>query len=123
MQLELNEYNNIEYNNISEDWGWFIDIESITIIKSNDNMVKPNDNMRKSNYNIKKKLETIIEEDNYDYYYMNNNNLDSIENLYNINKNNNKTNLTYSKSIEFIINICSKTIACSLLTYIIFIII
>lgn len=94
MQHELN-----EYNNISEDWGWFIDIESI-------NLIKINDNIRKN------KLETIIEEDEYEYY-INNKNLDDID----------KRKLTYSEGIEFIINACSKTIGCALLTYIMFILI
>lgn len=50
MQIELNEYN------ISEDWGWFVDTETLLLI-----------NQSKNKYNNINKLEKITEEDE-DYY-------------------------------------------------------
>lgn len=46
MQIELNEYN------ISEDWGWFVDTETLLLI-----------NKSKNKYNNINKLEKITEED------------------------------------------------------------
>ena len=50
MQIELNEYN------ISEDWGWFVDTETLLLI-----------NQSKNKYNNINKLEKITGEDE-DYY-------------------------------------------------------
>jgi len=50
MQLELNEYN------ISEDWGWFVDTETLLLIKQG-----------KKKYNNINTLEKITEEDEDSY--------------------------------------------------------
>lgn len=98
----------LTHYNLSEDWGWYIDIESmkpICQIKPNLFIVTP----KKFNHYYNK-LDTI-EEDEFDYYINNQKNLDDIA----INNNNNY-------KVHNLFNIHSTTIIAALLTYIIFVI-
>jgi hypothetical protein len=95
--------------NLSDDWGWYIDIES-----SNPVYQTRKDHVKISNkyYN---KLETI-EEDEYDYYINIQKNLDDISSN-NIDINIEQKNLEYVKQI---LNVGSTTMLTAMLTYIIF---
>ena len=94
---------NSNANNLCEDWGWFIDIES-------------------NNSNIS------IQEDEYDYYQKYYRNLEeqydtnmeeqyntNLEKKYVTNENENKT----TKSLNTIFNVGSTTLLTALLTYVI----
>jgi hypothetical protein len=99
----------LTYYNLSEDWGWYIDIES-----SNPVCQTRKDHVKIPNryYN---KLETI-EEDEYDYYINIQKNLDDISSN-NIDINIEHDNLEYVKQI---FNVGSTTMLTAMLTYIIF---
>ena len=100
----------LTYYNLSEDWGWYIDIES-----SNPVYQTRKDHVKMSNqyYN---KLETIEEEDEYDYYINIQKNLDDISSK-NIDINIEQNNREYVKQI---FNVGSTTMLTAMLTYIIF---
>jgi hypothetical protein len=66
MQIKLNE------SNISEDWGWFVDTETLLINQVD--LVKQI-NQAKKKYNNINKLEKITEEDEYHYH-----DIESLEN-------------------------------------------
>jgi hypothetical protein len=104
----MNSYN-CNYN-LSDDWGWYIDIESIN--NTTPNLVYiPN---KKISLYINK-LDTIEEtEDEYDYYMKNQKNLDEMS-IKNIDKDINIINL----KLHYIFNIGSTTIITALLTYLI----
>lgn len=71
--------------NLSEDWGWYIDIESMKpIYQINTEIIRNKNKNKKINYNLNR-LEPI-EEDEYDYYI------------------NNIKNIEYNKNIDFAIN-------------------
>jgi vacuolar-type H+-ATPase subunit E/Vma4 len=97
--------------NLSEDWGWYIDIESSKpLYQTRKDLIKiPN-----KYYN---KLETIEEEeDQYEFYINIQKNLDDISSK-NIDINIEQKNLEYVKQI---FNVGSTTMLTAMLTYIIF---
>jgi hypothetical protein len=97
---------NSNTNNLCEDWGWFIDIES-----NNSNiLIQPCKIFIKSNIHFNK-LQTI-QEDEYDYYEKYYKNL---EEQYDTNENENKT----TKPSNTIFNVGSTTLLTALLTYVI----
>jgi hypothetical protein len=99
----------LTYGNLSEDWGWYIDIESSNpVYQTRKDHVKLSDQY----YN---KLE-IIEEDEYDYYINIQKNLDDISSNY-FDINFEQKNREYVKQI---CNIGSTTMLTAMLTYIIF---
>ena len=62
--------------NLSEDWGWYVDIESSNpVYQIRTDFVKIPCKKFNQHYN---KLDTIKEEDEYDYYINNQKNLDDI---------------------------------------------
>lgn len=92
-------------NNLCEDWGWFIDIES-----NNSNIIIPSRKIFvKSNIHFNK-LHTI-EEDEYDYYEKYYKNL---EEQYDTNE------IEPTKPSNRILNVGSTTLITALLTYVIF---
>lgn len=92
-------------NNLCEDWGWFIDIES-----NNSNIIIPSRKIFvKSNIHFNK-LQTI-EEDEYDYYEKYYKNL---EEQYDTNE------IEPTKPSNRILNVGSTTLITALLTYVIF---
>jgi len=93
--------------NLSEDWGWYIDIET-------SNPVYQTMSIQKNN-KFYKKLDTI-EEDEYDYYVNNQKNVDDISSK-SISINIEQSNRDYVKQI---FNIGSTTMITISLTYIIF---
>lgn len=101
--------------NLSEDWGWYVDIESSNpVYQIRTDFVKIRNKKFNQYYN---KLETIIE-DEYDFYIQNQKNLDD-EVIIKDNKNiiDNKTQIYSSKNL---LNIGSTTMITALLTYVIF---
>jgi hypothetical protein len=97
---------NSNANNLCEDWGWFIDIES-----NNSNIFKkPCKIFTKSNFHFNK-LQTM-QEDEYDYYQKY---YENLEEKYDINENENET----TKSLNTIFNAGSTTLLTALLTYVI----
>jgi len=99
--------------NLSEDWGWYIDIESSNpVYQFRTDFVKIPCKKFNPHYN---KLETI-EEDEYDYYINNQKNLDDISSK-NIDVNIEPNNQDYIKKI---FNVGSTTMITALLTYIVF---
>lgn len=113
---------NSNTNNLCEDWGWFIDIES-----NNSNiLIQPCKIFIKSNIHFNK-LQTI-QEDEYDYYEKYYKNLEeqydrnmeeqyntNLEKKYDTNENENKT----TKPSNTIFNVGSTTLLTALLTYVI----
>jgi hypothetical protein len=100
------------YNNLSDDWGWYVDIESM-----NTNNQIPTD-LKMSPYTKNKRyiiLETIEEDDEYDYYISNHKDDDDIT-VKTIDKKNNNKNILFKK----IFNVGSTTMITALLTYVIF---
>jgi tRNA G18 (ribose-2'-O)-methylase SpoU len=103
------------YYNLSEDWGWYVDIESSnTVYQIKTDFVKNQNKKFNQHYN---KLDTIIE-DEYDYYLSNQKNLDDITMTSNPEKiiDNNKE-YYLSKNL---LNVGSTTIITAILTYVIF---
>jgi hypothetical protein len=107
----------VNYYNLSEDWGWYIDIESMNPIYQNPKIItnfNPKMVNKKINYNLNK-LYTIEEaDDEYEYYIKNS--ID-IEDGYN-----KKTDYkSDNKKMSYFSNINSTMCVTSiLLTYIIF---
>lgn len=102
----------LTHYNLSEDWGWYIDIESMKPINQIKLDVKMMSNKKfNRHYN---KLDTI-DEDEFDYYLMNQKNLDDIsyKDIVPI-KNNNQT------LFSCIFNVGSTTMITAILTYVIF---
>ena len=103
----------LTYYNLSEDWGWYIDIESSNpVYQIRTDFVKIPCKKFNPHYN---KLETI-EEDEYDYYINNQKNLDDISSK-NIDVNIEPNNQDYVKKI---FNVGSTTMITALLTYVVF---
>ena len=104
----------LTYNNLSDDWGWYIDIDieivkPIKYIKTN---LEVNSYKKFNQYS--NRLDTI-QEDEYDYYMNNQKNLDDTMVTYINKKTEDKSYL--SKNL---FNIGSTTMITALLTYIIF---
>ena len=105
-------------NNLTDDWGWYIDIDiesmkPIQSIKTNFAIIPYKTFNQYSN-----KLETIPEQDDeYDYYVNNQKNLDDMM-ITNINKN--ITDDKNSYLFKNLFNIGSTTMITAVLTYIIF---
>jgi hypothetical protein len=101
---------NSNANNLCEDWGWFIDIESNNsyILK------KPCKIFTKSNFHFNK-LQTM-QEDEYDYYQKY---YENLEEKYDINENENENENETTKSLNTIFNAGSTTLLTALLTYVI----
>jgi hypothetical protein len=98
--------------NLSEDWGWYIDIESSNpVYQIRTDFVKIPLKKIKQHY----KLETIVE-DEYDFYLNNQKNLDDIS-LNNTDINIEHNNQQYVKQL---FNVGSTTMLTALLTYMIF---
>lgn len=99
---------NLNTNNLCEDWGWFIDIET----NDSNILLEPCKSIKKINIKFNK-LQTI-EEDEYDYYekYYNNpeEKYDKIEN----------ENKKSTEPTNVIVNVGSTTLLTALLTYVIF---
>jgi hypothetical protein len=111
MPISINEYDNV--NACSDDWGWFIDIENCNPIYHENKKIK-NKNKNKNNVNI---IDKNIENE-YNYYINNQIDLDvNLDKLYENSK------VKCYSDIEYMIEICTKTIFGVLLTYIVFIII
>ncbi len=107
----------INCHNLCDDWGWYVDIETvIPICQVQADKVKV---LNKKNTMKIIKLETIEEEDEYDYYTFNQKNSCEFDVENNkidkpINKKNNNA------LIINILNISSTTMLTALLTYVIF---
>ncbi len=102
--------------NLSEDWGWYIDIENLKpVYHIRSDFIKIQNKKLNQHYN---KLETIIE-DEYDYYLNNQKNLDDITITNNPEKTIDNNNKQYYLS-KNLLNIGSTTMITALLTYVIF---
>jgi hypothetical protein len=103
--------------NLSEDWGWYIDIESMKPIYQNNPEI-----IRSKNKNniIKYRLNRLeaIEEDEYDYYINNIKNNEYKNDLKNIDFTINETDDNMKSNI--ITNYGSTTLITVLITYIVF---
>jgi len=131
MYVNLNEYNICEDWD-SEDWGWFVDTESLILVRQ----TKLIEQSKYNTIKFKNKLEIVIEksdeENEYDYCLKNKKDLEDIENHnienHNIENNNEicKKELNSNKitdySISYFVNFCSKTIMTALITYLLIII-
>jgi len=100
------------YYNLSEDWGWFIDIESSKpVYQIRRDFIKIQNKKFNTHYT---KLKTI-EEDEYDYYINNQKSLDDIScNNFDVKIKPNNTDY-----IKNIFNIGSTTLITGILTYVI----
>ena len=98
--------------NLSEDWGWYIDIESSNpVYQIRTDFVKIPLKKFNQHYNLE-----IIVEDEYDYYLSNQKNLDDIS-LKTTDINIEHDNQQYVKQL---FNVGSTTMLTALLTYMIF---
>jgi hypothetical protein len=101
------------YNSLSDDWGWYVDIESIN---TNNQITADLKLLTYKQYRHHINLETIEEEeDEYDYYMSNHKDDDDIV-VKNVDIKNNSKNILFKK----IFNVGSTTMITALLTYIIF---
>ena len=91
---------------MSDDWGWFVDIECNDF--GNNILLQPCKSSKKIKYNFNKLH--IIEEDEYEYYHRN---YKDPEENYTLNSKNGVNNNTF-------VNVGSTTLITALLTYIIF---
>ena len=102
--------------NLSEDWGWYVDIESSNPVYQirTDFVNKPSKKLNQ-HYN---KLDTIKEEDEYDYYINNQNKLDDISSKnIDVDIEHNNNNKEYVKKM---FSVGSTTMLTALLTYVVF---
>ncbi len=109
----------LTYNNLSDDWGWYIDIESMKPIQSMRAEFIVNMPHKKVNrhYTILETIQEQEQEDEYHYYVDNQKKMDDMM-ITNINKNiNDDKNNSLSKKL---FNIGSTTMITAVLTYIIF---
>ena len=100
--------------NLTEDWGWYIDIENMRPI----NQIN-NDFVKNKNKNLHQKINniyTIIEEDEYDYYMNNHKNFE--EKIYN---ESNLKNPVINPN-NHIISFGSTTLITVFITYVVFVI-
>lgn len=101
-------------HSLSDDWGWYVDIESLKYdTQSMTDVVKINNKNKYHN-----KLETIDEDDEYNYYVDNQKNLEELNELEKIDeKHIEKRNIYLLKNL---FKISSTTMITALLTYVIF---
>jgi hypothetical protein len=103
--------------NLSEDWGWYVDIEiSNPVYQIRTDFVKKPSKKLNQHYN---KLDTIEEEDEYEYHINNLKKLDDISSK-NIDvdiEHNNNNNKEYVKKM---FSVGSTTMLTALLTYVVF---
>lgn len=106
----------ITYYNLSEDWGWYIDIENMRPIYQINTHLNVDKNKNKKFNNHLNKL-YVIEESKYDFYIQNKRNEKDANEIIEV-----KINKPIGVLCEGIIkNYGSKTLITALLTYIIFI--
>jgi hypothetical protein len=99
--------------NLSEDWGWFVDIETMMpIYQIKTEFVKNN---KKLNFHLNRL--NPIEEDEYDYYMNNKKELDYEEEIFKIKIN---EPVKSKEGTNMITAYSSTTLITALLTYVIF---
>ena len=115
-----NRLNNFTVNRITDDWGFYVDLESIKTIPSNEDKIRQKYNVKK--YSIYDKYCNDIC-DEYNYHIQNNKNDDdysidldlSVDCVRNILKETDGSNVT-----TFIVRASSTTIITAFLTYVVF---
>lgn len=115
--------NNFAMKHIADDWGFYVDLESIKTFPNNEDKIRQKYNVKR--YSIydayNKHCNNICEE--YNYHIQNNKNDDdysidvdlSIDNIRNTLEENNASNVT-----SFIVRASSTTIITAFLTYVVF---
>ncbi len=118
-----NTLNNFAVNRITDDWGFYVDLESIKTIPTNEDKIRQKYNVKR--YGIYDKYNKYCNDicNEYNYHIQNNINDDdysidvdlSLDSVRNKIKENNESNVT-----TFIVRASSTTIITAFLTYVVF---
>jgi hypothetical protein len=98
------------YDNNTDEWGWFIDVENIKSFELSDEK-------NKKNKKYKIKIDHVIyQEDEYDFHLNNSKNIDEYsDNIYDIE---NESCIQNDKKDFYLVEIYSFTILTSVITYV-----
>ena len=102
--------------NLSEDWGWYVDIEiSNPVYQIRTDFVKKPSKKLNQHYN---KLDTIEEEDEYEYH------INNLKKLYDISSKNIDVDIEHNNNnkeyVKKMFSVGSTTMLTALLTYVVF---